>query len=51
MKSSTGKQIITIHTLPNPLRKKGNQTMEFGQLAECNMTISSKTMQKMSLGE
>ena len=25
------------HILPNILRSKGNQTMEFGQLTECNM--------------
>ena len=26
-----------IHTLPNILRSKGNQTMKYGQLIECNM--------------
>ena len=31
------KQIIVIHVLPNVLRSKGNQTMTFGQLKECNM--------------
>ena len=28
----TGKQIITIHILPNISKSKGNQTMKFGQL-------------------
>ena len=32
MKLHTGQQIITIHILPNISRRKGNQTMEFGQL-------------------
>ena len=26
-----------MHILPNILRSKGNQTMEFGQLMECNI--------------
>ena len=30
----TGKQIITIHKLPNISRNKGNQTVKFGQLIE-----------------
>ena len=34
MSSSTGKQTITIHTLSNVLRSKGNQTMKSGQLIE-----------------
>ena len=34
MTSSVGKQIITIHILPNISRSKGNQTMKFGQLVE-----------------
>ena len=37
MTSQTGKQIITIHILPNISRSKGNQTMELGQLIENNM--------------
>ena len=37
MKSQTGKQITTIHILPNISRSKGNQTTEFGQLIENNM--------------
>ena len=28
---------IAIHILPNMSRSKGNQTMKFGQLTECNM--------------
>ena len=31
MTSKAGKQIITIQTLPNISRSKGNQTMKFGQ--------------------
>ena len=37
MTSQTGQQIITIHTLSNITRSKGNQTMKFDQLIECNM--------------
>ena len=29
--------MIVIHILANILRNKGNQTMKFGQLIECNM--------------
>ena len=36
MKSQSGKQTITIHKLPNISRSKGNQTMKFGQVIECN---------------
>ena len=36
MMSRSG-QTIVIHILPNILRSKGNQTMKFGQLIECNM--------------
>ena len=32
-----GKQVITIHRLPNISRSKGNQTLKFGQLIEQNM--------------
>ena len=32
--SQTGQKIITIHILPNILRSKGNQAMEFGILME-----------------
>ena len=33
-----GQQIVfTIHILLNILRRKGNQTMKFGQLIECNL--------------
>ena len=35
--SQTGKQIITIHILPDISRSKDNQTMKFGQLLESNM--------------
>ena len=37
MTSQPGKQTIAKHTLPNISRIKGNQTMKFGQLVECNM--------------
>ena len=37
MTSEPGKQTIAIHVLPNISRIEGNQTMEFGQLIECNM--------------
>ena len=37
MASSDGKQILTIHILPNISRTKGNQTMKFGQLIELNV--------------
>ena len=37
MTSQTGKQIITIHILPNISRSKGNQTMKFGHLIAHNM--------------
>ena len=37
MTSQPGKQTIAIHISPNTVRSKGNQTMKFGQLIECNM--------------
>ena len=37
MTSQTGSQTIVIHILPNIWRSKGNQTMKFGQLIECNL--------------
>ena len=37
MTSQFGKQTIVIHILLNISRSKGNQTIEFGQLIECNM--------------
>ena len=36
MMSETGKLIIAIHILPNFSRRKGDQTMKFGQLKEYN---------------
>ena len=36
MTSQPGKQTITIHILSSILRKKGHQTMKFGQLIEYN---------------
>ena len=39
MTSQRGYQTIVIHILPNISRSKGNQTMKFGQLIECNMKI------------
>ena len=37
MTSQPGYPTIVIHILPNISRSKGNQTMKFGQLIECNM--------------
>ena len=37
MTSQPGQQTIIIHILPNISRSKGNQTMKYGQLIECNM--------------
>ena len=37
MTSQADSQTIVIHILPNISRTKGNQTMKFGQLIECNM--------------
>ena len=37
MASQPGEQTTVIQILPNILRSKGNQTMKFGQLIECNM--------------
>ena len=37
MTLQAGRQIITIHILPNISRSKGNRTMSFGQLIEYNM--------------
>ena len=36
MTSQPGKQTIAIHILPNFSRRKGNQTMRFGQLIKHN---------------
>ena len=47
MTSQTGKQIITIHILPNISRSKGNQTIKFGQLIEYNVYFSSKIIHKV----
>ena len=35
--SQPREQTIVIHILPNISRSKGNQTMKFGQLMECNI--------------
>ena len=37
MISSSGRQIITLHKLPNISRNKDNQAMQFGQLIEYNV--------------
>ena len=37
MASQTGKQVITINTLPDISKSKGNQTMKLGRLIEYNM--------------
>ena len=36
MTSQAGLQTIAIHTLPNILQSKGNQTIKLGQLIEYN---------------
>ena len=36
MTSQPGCQIIAIHILPDISQSKGNQTMQFGQLIQCN---------------
>ena len=33
------REILTTHILPNISRSKGNQTMKFSQLIECNIII------------
>ena len=48
MMSQPGLQTIAIHILLNMSQSKGNQTMRFGQLIECNKrNFSSKIMQKL----
>ena len=37
MTSQPDQQTIVIHMSPNISRSKGNQTVKFGQLIECNM--------------
>ena len=37
MTSQPGTQVIAVHILPKISRSKGNQTMQYGQLTECNM--------------
>ena len=37
MTSQPGTQVIAVHILPKISRSKGNQTMKYGQLTECNM--------------
>ena len=37
MTSEPGKQINSIHILPNISRSKGNQTMKFGERIDYNM--------------
>ena len=37
MTSQPGQQRIVIHIFPNISKSKGNQTMKFDQLIECNM--------------
>ena len=37
MTSKPGKQLISMHILPNISRSKDNQTMKFDQLIEYNM--------------
>ena len=40
MMAEVEQQIITIHLLPKISRSKGNQTMKFGQIIECNIRNS-----------
>ena len=40
MTSQSGKQTIAIHILSNISKRKGNQTIKFGQLIEYNMRSS-----------
>ena len=49
MTSQTGKQMVTIHILPNISRSKDNQIMKFDQLIEINVRniFSLKIMKKM----
>ena len=50
--SQTGKQMITIHILPNISRSKGNQPLKFGELRKYNVrNIFSKIMQKTKQGD
>ena len=53
MTSLPGQQTITIYSLPNILRSKGNQTMKFGQLIRIQEEkyFSSKIMQKITQGD
>ena len=37
MTSQPGYQTVLMYILPNISKSKGNQTMKFGQLIECNM--------------
>ena len=37
MTSQPRYQTIVIHILPNISKRKGNQTMKFGRLINCNM--------------
>ena len=46
MTSQIGQKIITIHTLPNISRSKGNQAMKFGQLVDYNLRNVSKKWPK-----
>ena len=52
MTLQTGKQIYTIHILPNISRSQGNQTMEFGQLIEYKVfkVFLQKSCRKKSRG-
>ena len=37
MTSQPGKQTFAVHILPDISKSKGNQTVKFGQLLECNI--------------
>ena len=51
MSSESGEQTILIHILPNISKSKGNQTMIFGQLMECNMRIFFEKSFTICFGE
>ena len=49
MTPQTGKQILTIHILPNISISKGNQTIKFGQLI--GLKVRNIFLKKLPLSE
>ena len=45
--SQIGKQIVTIHTLPNVSKNKDNQTMKFGRIMEVMDNGNEKLFSKI----